>query len=73
VLVISLKLGRILVLIRLESTGDDRILLPLIDGWEADGAFDAEFAAGARKRAQDHHDGNVLGRALLRVLGVGAE
>lgn len=52
---------------------DERILLPLIEGYEADGAFDAEFAAAAKKRAQDHHDGKVLGRALLKVLGVGLE
>ena len=32
--------------------------------------MDAEFAAAARKRSVEAHDGKILGRALLRVLGI---
>lgn len=46
------------------------ILLPLIDGYVASGELDEEFAKGARERARAHHDGESLGRALLKVLGV---
>ncbi|OCF30868.1 hypothetical protein I316_07501 [Kwoniella heveanensis BCC8398] len=46
------------------------ILIPFIDNYEKDGTFDAEFAEKARKQSKAAHDGERVGRILLRVLGV---
>ncbi|WVQ99799.1 hypothetical protein IAU59_006941 [Kwoniella sp. CBS 9459] len=46
------------------------ILIPFIDNYEKDGTFDAEFAEKARKQSKEKHDGERVGKILLRVLGV---
>jgi hypothetical protein len=46
------------------------ILLPLIDNYEKDGTYTKEFAEEARKNAKAHHDGEQVGKVLLKVLGV---
>ncbi|KAL7409180.1 class I glutamine amidotransferase-like protein [Mrakia frigida] len=46
------------------------IIVPLIDNYEKDGTFDAEFAEAARQRARSPHDGIRVGAIILRILGV---
>jgi hypothetical protein len=46
------------------------IIIPFIDEYEKDGTFDAEFAEKARKQTKEPHDGESVGRVLLKVLGV---
>ncbi|WVR04901.1 hypothetical protein IAU60_001913 [Kwoniella sp. DSM 27419] len=46
------------------------ILVPFIDNYEQKGTFDAKFAEEARENSRKQHDGERLGKVLLRVLGV---
>ncbi|WRT66790.1 uncharacterized protein IL334_003753 [Kwoniella shivajii] len=46
------------------------ILVPFIDNYEKEGTFDADFAEKARAQSRQPHDGERIGRVLLRVLGV---
>ncbi|KAK6907945.1 hypothetical protein I203_101946 [Kwoniella mangroviensis CBS 8507] len=46
------------------------ILIPFIDNYEKKGTFDSEFAEKAREQSKKEHDGERIGRVLLRVLGV---
>lgn len=46
------------------------ILIPLVDNYEKDGVFDKEYAEEARKTVKQHHDGQRIGKVLLKVLGI---
>jgi hypothetical protein len=46
------------------------IIIPFIDNYEKEGTFDAEFAEKARKQTKLEHDGQRIGRVLLKVLGI---
>ncbi|KAM0791697.1 hypothetical protein ACM66B_003970 [Microbotryomycetes sp. NB124-2] len=46
------------------------IIIPFIDQYLESGAFDEQTAEEGRKRTREPHDGQILGRAILKVLGV---
>ncbi|KAK4054968.1 hypothetical protein OIO90_003309 [Microbotryomycetes sp. JL221] len=46
------------------------IIVPFIDEYEQSGTITKEFAQESRQKAKEHHDGKILGRAILKVLGV---
>lgn len=48
-----------------------RIIEPFIDEYEAQGVLKPDFAEAARGRTREVHDGAVLGRSMLAVMGVG--
>jgi hypothetical protein len=53
-----------------DASRHEGILLPLIDNYEKDGTYTKEFAEEARKNAKAHHNGEQVGKVLLKVLGV---
>ncbi|KAK4050604.1 hypothetical protein OIV83_003330 [Microbotryomycetes sp. JL201] len=46
------------------------IIIPFIDQYLESGAIDEQTADEGRKRTKEPHDGDILGRAILKVLGV---
>nr|XP_019013156.1 uncharacterized protein I206_02653 [Kwoniella pini CBS 10737]OCF51937.1 hypothetical protein I206_02653 [Kwoniella pini CBS 10737] len=46
------------------------IIIPFINNYERKGTFDKDFAEEARGYTKEHHDGERIGKVLLRILGV---
>lgn len=46
------------------------IIIPFIDNYEKEGTYTAEFAEKARKQTKLEHDGERIGKVLLKVLGI---
>jgi len=46
------------------------ILIPFIDSYEKDETFTPDFAEKARKQSKQPHDGERVGKVILRVLGI---
>lgn len=46
------------------------IIIPFIDDYEKDGTFDSKLAESSREQTKKPHDGERVGKVLLRVLGI---
>jgi hypothetical protein len=55
---------------KLTAFRHEDILIPFIDNYEKDGTYDKEFAEKARQQSKEPHDGDRVGKVLLRVLGI---